>query len=178
MLLTLLYCNLSCCPLTASGCYTDALDIDAWFEEEAPPDRATRRKQHREEKQLLKKVRKSKRLTTDKTPLRKSKRLAATDRPQLPLKYRDSVDIRENPPVAAFPAIAHFSTPSFKHLYAMLSKSPTAEPYEPRSWKQSTLNVDSDKWYSASKDEIGSLEANNTWTLVDQPPNHKVLDTR
>lgn len=158
---------------------SDTPDIDAWFEgEEAPPDRATRRKQHREEKQLLKKARNAKRLATEKTPLRKSKRLAATNGPQLPLKYHDSIDIRENPPVAAFSALAHFSTPSFKHLYSMLSNSPIAEPYEPRSWKQSTLNVDSDKWYSASKDEINSLEVNNTWTLVDRPPNRKVLDTR
>jgi hypothetical protein len=60
----------------------------------------------------------------------------------------------------------------------MLSNSPTAEPYEPRSWKQSTLNIDNNKWYSAGKDEIGSHEINNTWTLVDRPPNRKVLDAR
>jgi hypothetical protein len=158
---------------------SDTPDIDAWFEgEEAPPDRATQRKHHREEKQLLKRARNAKRLATDKTSTRKSKRLTATNGPQLPLRYRDSVDIREDWSDAAFSALAHFSTPSFKHLYAMLSRSPVAEPYEPRSWKQSTLNVDSDKWYSASKDEIGSLESNNTWTLVDRPPNRKILAAR
>jgi hypothetical protein len=60
----------------------------------------------------------------------------------------------------------------------MLSTSPTAEAYEPKSWKQSTLDIDNDKWYLASKEEISSHEVNNTWTLVDQPSNYKVLDAR
>jgi hypothetical protein len=38
----------------------------------------------------------------------------------------------------------------------MLSTSPTAEAYEPKSWKQSTLDIDNDKWYCNRRMPEGS----------------------
>jgi hypothetical protein len=59
-------------------------------------------------------------------------------------------------------------------LFAMLSQA-TPEPYEPKTYREATNDTNWPLWEKSMKDENDSLVANNTWTLVDSPPNRRVL---
>jgi hypothetical protein len=46
---------------------------------------------------------------------------------------------------------------------------------EPVTYKEACKAIDSVKWQEAMKDEMNSLQANNTWDLVQLPPNRRPL---
>ncbi|KAH9658981.1 hypothetical protein KPL70_023688 [Citrus sinensis] len=49
---------------------------------------------------------------------------------------------------------------------------------EPLSYKEAMRCGDKLKWYAAMQDEIVSLKKNNTWILVDRPPNKKLVGNK
>lgn len=49
---------------------------------------------------------------------------------------------------------------------------------EPNSWKEAMMDPDSDKWTEAAQDEMSSLEANETWDLIERPKGQKTIDCR
>ena len=58
--------------------------------------------------------------------------------------------------------------------YAFIFGSEILEE-EPKSYYHAINGVNSEKWIDAMKDEIKSLDENNTWKLVDKPPNKKIV---
>ena len=49
---------------------------------------------------------------------------------------------------------------------------------EPSSWKEAMMDADSDKWTGAAQDEMTSLEANETWDLIERPKGQKTIGCR
>lgn len=49
---------------------------------------------------------------------------------------------------------------------------------EPQSYKQAMNDETAVKWKAAMKDEYASLIKNDTWELVDRPPNTKLVDNK
>ena len=49
---------------------------------------------------------------------------------------------------------------------------------EPLSYKEAMCCGDKLKWYAAMQDEITSLKKNNTWILVEKPPNKKLVGSK
>ena len=54
----------------------------------------------------------------------------------------------------------------------------TQDLYEPKNYKEALASPYKDFWIKAMEIELGSLETNNTWDLVNKPDNIKVLKTR
>lgn len=50
--------------------------------------------------------------------------------------------------------------------------------YEPKTYKQAVRCEENIKWKNAMTEEISSIERNNTWELVDLPPNKNVIGCR
>lgn len=46
---------------------------------------------------------------------------------------------------------------------------------EPLTYAQAVASKDSEKWLEAMQDEMDSLNKNNTWQLVQKPPNQKLV---
>ena len=59
-------------------------------------------------------------------------------------------------------------------LWALLSQA-TPEPYEPKTYKEAINDTFWPLWEKSMKDKFDSLVANNTWKLVDPPPDRRVL---
>jgi hypothetical protein len=57
-------------------------------------------------------------------------------------------------------------------------EAPTADIKEPNSYKDAIASQERDLWLKAMDKEISTLKANNTWTLMDLPPNTKPISTR
>ena len=57
----------------------------------------------------------------------------------------------------------------------MIANMVPEEPYEPKSWKEVLSHNSRERWLQAADEEMDSLISNNTWSLVDPPPNRKVL---
>jgi hypothetical protein len=68
-----------------------------------------------------------------------------------------------------------FANLATANTFAMIADMVPEEPYEPKSWKDAISHNSREKWLQAANDEMDSLVSNNTWTLVDPPPNRKVL---
>ena len=49
---------------------------------------------------------------------------------------------------------------------------------EPLSFREAMSCGDKMKWYAAMQDEITSLKKNNTWILVEKPPNKKLVGSK
>jgi hypothetical protein len=49
------------------------------------------------------------------------------------------------------------------------------EPYEPRTSADVLRHNSREKWLQAANSKMASLTENNTWTLVDPPPNRTIL---
>lgn len=49
---------------------------------------------------------------------------------------------------------------------------------EPNSWKEAMMDADSDKWLEAAQDEMTSVEANETWELIERPKGQKTIGCR
>jgi hypothetical protein len=72
------------------------------------------------------------------------------------------------------------STTTHAHLniastLTMLADMAPEEPYEPKSWKDAMSHNGKEKWLTAANDEMVSLTSNDTWSLVQPPPNQHVL---
>lgn len=52
------------------------------------------------------------------------------------------------------------------------------DDFEPNNFEQAVGCTNRHKWARAMQEEIDSLNANETWTLVDLPPNKKVIGTK
>lgn len=52
------------------------------------------------------------------------------------------------------------------------------ELFEPKTFKQATSCIESEKWSNAMLDEISSLDALNTWELTDLPPGKKAIGSK
>lgn len=59
--------------------------------------------------------------------------------------------------------------------WALLTAAMPAEPYEPKTYKQAVECVFWRLWEKGMKEEMDQLLQNNTWILVDYPPDRKVL---
>ncbi|SLM34553.1 gag-pol polyprotein [Lasallia pustulata] len=59
-------------------------------------------------------------------------------------------------------------------LWALFSQA-TPEPYEPKIYKEAINDTFWPLWEKSMKDKFDSLVANNTWKLVDPPPDRRVL---
>lgn len=62
--------------------------------------------------------------------------------------------------------------------WALLTAAMPVEPYEPQTYKQAVECVFWRLWEKGMKEEMDQLLQNNTWTLVDYPPDRKVLRGR
>ncbi|SLM39726.1 hypothetical protein LPUS_10329 [Lasallia pustulata] len=60
-----------------------------------------------------------------------------------------------------------------KGLWALLSQA-TPEPYKPKTYKEAINDTFWPLWKKSMKDKFDSLVANNTWKLVDLPPDGQV----
>jgi len=60
------------------------------------------------------------------------------------------------------------------NLAFILSMSTT----EPNTFKQAMSGPNSDQWYKACLDEVNELERQNTYDIIDIPPNIKPLSGR
>lgn len=49
---------------------------------------------------------------------------------------------------------------------------------EPNSYQEAMMDPDSDMWYNAAWEEMTSLEANETWELIDRPKDQKAIGCR
>ena len=49
---------------------------------------------------------------------------------------------------------------------------------EPRSYKEAVQSIDKEKWEAAMKEEINSLNKNNTWDLIKKPVGKKVVSCK
>lgn len=49
---------------------------------------------------------------------------------------------------------------------------------KPINFKEAISSGDKLKWYAAMHDEITSLKKNNTWVLVEKPPNKKPMGNK
>lgn len=47
---------------------------------------------------------------------------------------------------------------------------------EPSNYKQAIESDEKDKWVTAMQDEYDSLIKNDTWSLVDRPRDHNIVD--
>lgn len=54
----------------------------------------------------------------------------------------------------------------------LLSKDTVSEP---NSYQEAMMDPDSDKWYEAALEEMTSLEANDTWELIDRSKDQKAI---
>nr|XP_034192194.1 uncharacterized mitochondrial protein AtMg00820-like [Osmia lignaria] len=48
----------------------------------------------------------------------------------------------------------------------------------PENYDEVITCPESKRWMKAMKEEIGSLEENNTWSLVDEPVNEKIIEVK
>lgn len=63
-----------------------------------------------------------------------------------------------------------------RHLtWALLTTATPTEPYEPKTYKQAMECVFWKLWEKGMKEELDQLLQNNTWILVNPPPDRKVL---
>jgi len=53
-----------------------------------------------------------------------------------------------------------------------------AAPKEPKSYKEAMTSPEADEWIQAMKDEMASMEENETWLLVKKPEGARVLDSK
>lgn len=53
-----------------------------------------------------------------------------------------------------------------------------SQSLEPRSFKEALNSEHSDEWKQAMKEELDSIEANNTWELVDLPQGRKAIGSK
>ena len=58
---------------------------------------------------------------------------------------------------------------------AFLSEASSPEPYEPRTYEEALAGHSREQWELAMKEEIESLQENNTWDLTALPPDRKAL---
>lgn len=59
--------------------------------------------------------------------------------------------------------------------YAFQGQLPSHEPYEPQSFEKAMEDINKVKWEEAMRDGYISLIHNETWTLVTEPRNRRVL---
>lgn len=59
--------------------------------------------------------------------------------------------------------------------YAFQGQLPCHDPYEPQSFDEAMEDINKTKWEEAMRDEYLSLIHNETWTLVTEPRNRRVL---
>ena len=59
--------------------------------------------------------------------------------------------------------------------YAFQGQLPSHEPYEPQSFNEAMENINKTKWEEVMRDKYLSLIHNETWTLVTESRNRRVL---
>jgi Reverse transcriptase (RNA-dependent DNA polymerase) len=50
--------------------------------------------------------------------------------------------------------------------------------FEPKTYKEAVNCAEKDQWTKAMEKELKSIEANQTWTLVDVPSNRKIIGSK
>ena len=49
---------------------------------------------------------------------------------------------------------------------------------EPTNYEEPMISPDSDKWLEGMKSEIGSMDENKVWTLVDLPDDRQAIENK
>ena len=62
--------------------------------------------------------------------------------------------------------------------FAFIAGKEIEDQGEPQSYEEAISSNDKCKWIEAMKEEMASLEKNQTWTLVDRPIGHSIVGSR
>lgn len=108
--------------------------------------------------------------------VRRSQRLVDSNGPHKPRRF-----LHDDDEVKAMVAVCQrYQTHSVKPslIHALLAAKLPEDPYEPKSWKSAQQHLHKDHWTNAAGEEYESLNDNETWELVNRPPDRDVLPGR